>query len=387
MNSARKREREEGQRDTGREPGFYIGRLFGIPVYVSPSWLIVALLITVMFEGPVRTVVDRPASYAVAFAYAVLLYASVFVHELSHAVTARVFGLPVRSVTLNIIGGLTSMDREAATPGRAFLIALAGPLVNLVLAGAGLLLQLTVTLPAVVALLVEALTFANLIVGAFNLLPGLPLDGGHLVRAVVWRITGRRRDGTIAAAWAGRGLAVLTLLAGAVLATDRVQNTGFGWITLIWSALIASFIWVAAGQALSGEFRRARIPSLHARRLARRATLVTPEVPLAEAIRRAQGEQAGALVIVDHDGRPIGLVSERAVQGTPEGRRPWIEVGEVSRRLEPDLTLSADLSGEDLLAAMRSTPAAEYLVVEPGGEVYGVLAGADVDRAFTGGRR
>jgi hypothetical protein len=87
---------------------------------------------------------------------------------------------------------------------------------------------------------------------------------------------------------------------------------------------------------------------------------------------------------VDHDGRPTGLVSEQAVLATPANRRPWIEVGDLSRGLEPGLQLPADLSGEDLVTAIRSAPASEYLLMEPTGRVYGVLAVSDIDRAFAG---
>lgn len=363
-----------------------MGRPFGIPVYVSPSWFLVAALITVMFEGQVHDVVERPFSYLVAFAYAVLLYGSVFIHELSHAVTARAFRLPVRSVTLHVLGGETAIEREAPTPGREFLIAFAGPLVNLVLAGLGLLTHALVPLPDVALLLVDALTFANLLVGVFNLLPGLPLDGGRLVRAAVWKATGHSRNGGIIAGWVGRAVAVACLVAGAYLATygTGTGETGIGWLALLWSALVASFIWVGATQAIRAEHVRDRIPHLDARRLARRATLVTADTPLAEAIRRAHHDHAGAIVIADHDGRPLGLVNEKAVTATPEHRRPWVTVGDLSRGIHDDLTLPADLNGEDLIDALRRAPASEYLLVEPDGRVYGVLATTDVDQAFTG---
>lgn len=367
-----------------------MGRPFGIPVYVSPSWFVVAALITVLFEGQVNDVVERPLSYAVAFTYAVLLYGSVFVHELSHAVTARAFRLPVRSVTLHVLGGETAIEREAPTPGREFLIAFAGPLVNLVLAGLGVLAHLLLPLPGIALLLVDALTFANLLVGVFNLLPGLPLDGGRLIRAAVWKATGHSRNGAIIAGWVGRAVAVACLFAGAWLATYGTGAAegegvgGIGWLALLWSALVASFIWVGATQAIRAEHIRDRIPHLTARGLARRAVLVTPDVPLAEAIRRTHHDQAGAIVITDHDGRPLGLVSEKAVTATPEHRRPWITAGELSRGIDDGLTLPADLSGEDLLDALRRSPATEYLLVEPDGSIYGVLATSDVDRAFAG---
>lgn len=367
---------------TRRPPGIPMGRPFGVPVYVSPSWFPIALLVTVMFEGQVHDAIGRPASYLVAFTYALLLYGSVFVHELSHAVTARSLGLPVRSVTLNILGGETSIGREAPTPGREFLIAFAGPLVNFVLAALGIAAHYLLPLPPVAGLLVDALTIANLLVGVFNLLPGLPLDGGRLVRAAIWKITGHARSGAVAAAWIGRAVAVACLLTGVWLAS--LPGRGFGWLALLWSAMVASTIWIGATHALRAERVRDRIPLLSARRLARRATLVTTDTPLAEAVRRAHEAQAGALVVTDHDGRPLGLVSEKAVNATPEQRRPWITVGDLSRGLEPDLFLPVDLTGEALINALRRAPATEYLLLEPDGGVYGVLAIADVDRAFAG---
>ncbi|MGH3240944.1 MAG: site-2 protease family protein [Spirillospora sp.] len=366
-------------------PGLLMGRILGVPVYVSPSWFLVAVLVTVMFEGQVNDVVERPLSYLVAFTYAVLLYGSVFVHELSHAVTARAFGLPVRSVTLHVLGGETAIEREAPTPGREFLIAFAGPLTNLVLAGLGLAARATLPLSDVTLLLVDALTFANLLVGVFNLLPGLPLDGGRLVRAAVWKATGRSRSGAIIAGWVGRGVAVATLVAGAFLATYSTgEDGGIGWLALLWSALVASFIWVGATQSIRAEHVRDRIPLLSARRLARRATLVTADVPLAEAIRRAREDHAGAIVIADHDGRPLGLVSEKAVTATPEHRRPWVSVGDLSRGVNDQVTLPADITGEELMDALRRAPASEYLLVERDGRVFGVLATTDIDRAFAG---
>ena len=369
-------------------PGLLMGRPFGIPVYVSPTWFLVAIVITIMFEGPASTRVDPPFSYLVAFTYAVLLYASVLVHELSHSVVARLFGLPVRAITLHILGGVSEIEREPRTPGREFLIAFAGPALSAALAGAGYLAYALVPLSPVAELLVEALTFANLVVALFNLLPGLPLDGGRMIRAAVWKVSGRSRTGTLVAGWVGRAVAIGVLLMGALAATYRTSADSSvdanGWLSLVWAALVASFIWMGASAAIRAERLRERIPLLQARRLARRATQVTATLPLAEAIRRANEEGAGALVIVDHDGRPTGLVSEQAVLATPENRRPWVEVGDLSRSIGPELSLPADLAGEDLILAIRRAPASEYLLVEPGGQVYGVLSVTDIDRAFAG---
>jgi CBS domain-containing protein len=143
-------------------------------------------------------------------------------------------------------------------------------------------------------------------------------------------------------------------------------------------------MWMSAGQALRSARVRERLPGLQARALARRAIPIPSSLPLAEAIRRADLAQARALVVVDHDAKPIAIVNEGAVIATPEQRRPWIDAGSLARTLDPDMILSADLSGMDLIEAVRRAPASEYLLVEPSGQVYGVLSTADLDHAFAG---
>jgi len=356
-----------------------MGRPFGIPVYVSPTWFVVAIVITVMFEPQVAEHVGRPFSYVVALAYAVLLYASVLLHEIGHSVVARFFGLPVRAITLHILGGVSEIEQEPRTPGREFLVAAAGPLLSLVLGAAGYATLVLVPLPDVAVLLIQALTIANLIVGVFNLLPGLPLDGGRIVRAAVWKVTGRQRTATVAAGWAGRVVAVAVLVLGAVLS---VSDGGSRWLTVVWAALVASFIWVGAGEAIRVARIRDRIPLLSARALARRAIQVPQTTPLAEAVRRAQEAGAGAIVVVGHDDDPLGIVSETAVLATPEHRRPWVDAASLTRALDPGMILPADISGADLVAAISRAPASEYLLVEPTGELFGVLAAEDISKTF-----
>ncbi|WP_143020441.1 site-2 protease family protein [Sinosporangium album] len=363
-----------------------MGRPFGIPVYVSPTWFIVAAFITITFAPTFQIRPPHlgvPESYAVAFAFAVLLYVSVLLHELAHCVVAKMYGLPVRRITLYLLGGVSEIEREPETPGREFMVAFAGPLLSLGLAAIGFGLEVTVVPEGgVLSLLTWQLWVANLIVGVFNLLPGLPLDGGRMLRAGVWKMTSNPGSGTIAAAWVGRGLAIAMVAVPFALAL--ASNQSLGWEYVIWSVLLASFIWFGATQALRVARVRARIPRVNARALARRAVAVTAETPLAEALRRAAEAQAGAVVVVDHGGRPVAIVNEVAVESTPEQRRPWVTAGSLARSLEPSLVLAADLSGESLIDAMRDAPAGEYLLVERGGEIYGVLATSDVNKVFSG---
>ncbi|MHB1614098.1 MAG: M50 family metallopeptidase [Actinomycetes bacterium] len=362
--------------------GWLMGKPLGIPVYVAPTWLIVAALITWVFAPAVQLRVPGIglARYAVSFAFAVLLYLSVLAHELSHAVVARRLGMPVRRITLQLLGGLTEIEGESRTPGREFLVAFAGPATSLVLGGIGVGLVSLLTPGTITHLLVVELTVANILVGVFNLVPGLPLDGGRVLAAGVWALTGRRATGIRAAAWTGRVAAVGVLVAPIVAAW--LTGTSVDPVMVLWAALIAAFIWAGAGQALATAAVRERLPSLSVRRLTRRAVPVAADLPVSEAVRRAGEAQAGALVVVDRAGNPVGLVSEAAVAATPVGRRPWIQVGTLSRTVEASLVLSADLDGEHLVQALRQAPSSEYLVVERNGDIYGVLVTADVERAF-----
>lgn len=368
------REREAG--------GLVIGRPFGVPVVVSPTWLLIAALITWWFAPLVeqRAPGLGPWRYAVSLAFAVLLYLSVLVHELSHTVVALRFGIPVRRVSLHLLGGVSEIEREPPSPGRELLIAAAGPAVSLVLGGLGM--WATVVLPASgpVRFLALELAGANLLVGVFNLLPGLPLDGGRMLQAAVWRVTGRRTTGLVVAGWAGRVVALLVVAVPLLLTLAAPGHTDLTWT--FFTVLVGLFIWQGGSQAVAVGRLRERLPALHAERLARRAFPVAADLPLAEALRRAAEAGARALVVVDHEHRPVALVNEAAVQATPEQRRPWVSVGTVARALEPGLVLPLHLQGEALVDAMQGTPATEYLLVDGEGRVYGVLARADVDTAF-----
>jgi Zn-dependent protease/CBS domain-containing protein len=372
---------EKPQRRAGG-PGIVIARPLGIPVYISPYWFVIAGVFILVYANELAATLHGDTRFIVAAAFVVLLYLSVLIHELSHCVVARGYGLPVRRILLYPLGGFSEIELEPQTPGREFLVSAAGPALSLLLAAACFGLMRVVSPDTITGTLVSQLRWANLVVGLFNLLPGLPLDGGRMLRAVIWKLTGRPATSTIAAAWAGRVLAVALLVVPFL--TGVVNVTGSGLYAFIWLAVIAVFMWTGAGQAIKATRFRERLPALQARRLARKAVSVAADTPLAEAIRRADQSQARAVVVVDHEDKPIAIVNETAVMATPPQRRPWIEAGSLARTLEPNLVLPADLSGMALLDAIRRAPATEYLLVEPSGQVYGVLATRDVDHAFAG---
>jgi len=364
--------------------GIVIARPFGIPVHISPWWFVIAGFIVLRYAQDLASTLHGSTRFVVAVAFVVLLYASVLIHELSHSLVARAYGLPVRRILLYPLGGVSELEREPPTPWRAFAVSAAGPATSLVLAVGGYGLTRAVPAADVVAsTLVFQFMWANLVIGIFNLLPGLPLDGGMMLRAAIWKVTRRPSTATIAAAWTGRVLALSLFI---LVIDPAVENRiGGDFTTVLWLALIAAFMWTGAGQAIKAARFRERLPALQARRLARKAVSVTANTPLAEALRRAKESEARAVVVVDHEDKPIAILNETAVMATPDQRRPWIEAGSLARTLEPNMVLPADLSGMALLDALRRAPASEYLLVEPSGQVYGVLAARDVDQAFAGG--
>ncbi|MCX4232426.1 site-2 protease family protein [Streptomyces ortus] len=376
-----------------KEPGggLLMGRPFGVPVYVAPSWFLVAALITWVFGGQLDRVLPElgMARYLVSLFFAVAFYASVLVHELAHTVAALRFKLPVRRIQLQFFGGVSEIEKESETPGREFVLAFVGPLLSLVLGGVFYLALQTVEPGTVPGVLLGGLMISNLIVAAFNLLPGLPLDGGRMLRAVVWKITGKPMSGTIAAAWVGRALAI-SVLVGLPLLTHSgslgTESQDIGGMDTVMDALLAAIlagiIWTGAGNSLRVARLREHLPELRARALTRRAVPVETHTPLSEALRRANEAGARALVVVDADGDPLSLVREAAIVGVPEHRRPWVAVSGLAQDLTDGMRVSAELAGEDLLEVLRATPATEYLVVEDSGEIYGVLSAADVEKAF-----
>ena len=377
---------QAGQAGRDRGLGLVVARVFGIPVYVSPYWFVVAALLVYVYANTLDTNISVTRErYLVATGFVVLLYASVLIHELAHCVVARAFSLKVRRVLLYPLGGFSEIEEEPPTPGQEFLVSVAGPVLSLVLAGIAALLTKVVP-DGLPNQLIDQLFRANLLVGIFNLLPGLPLDGGRIFRAGIWRVTGKSAQATVAAGWAGRVLAVAMILVPIAITAGTGGRLGSlvdnsYWL---WLAFIAAFMWLQSGQAIRAARVRERLPGIQARTLARRAIPIPASTPLAEAVRRAEEAQARALVVVDHDAQPIAIVNEDAVIATPPQRRPWIEVGSLARTIEPGMVLSADLSGMELIDAVRKVPASEYLLIEPSGQVYGVLAATDLDHAFVG---
>jgi Zn-dependent protease/CBS domain-containing protein len=251
------------------QAGWRIGSIFGIPLYIDPSWLIILGFFTIangldlLSENPDWGLV----AWGTGFLIALLLFVSVLLHELGHSLVARSQGIKVNSITLFLFGGIAAIDRESQTPGQAFQVAIAGPLVSLTLFAllSILFFQIPQNTPA--AFLVADLAQINLVLGLFNLIPGLPLDGGQILKAAVWKITGDRFSGVHWAARSGQILGWLAIILGVFFAFTT-EEFGFFWMALIgWfvlrnataydtmTNLQETLLQLTAADAMTREFR------------------------------------------------------------------------------------------------------------------------------------
>lgn len=342
-----------------------------VPLYVSPLTLLFAVLIGSTYaqvDASRLPGLDQRQVWLLAGVTALALLVSLVLHEMGHALVAQRLGFEVLSITVFGFGGLTQFRPEPQTPRAEALVAAAGPAVNLLVGGIGWAAYQAVDgQTALGTLLLDVFTL-NLALGVFNLAPGLPLDGGRVLLAGLWRLTHDQLRATRAAAYAGFVVALAVVLLG----------TRFGGASgSIWLFAIAAVIAVGAWQTLKRAQVRGRLPGLSAGGLARRALPVEASLPLAEAMRRATESHSGAVVVVDGRGEPAALMNGAAADAVPTDRRPWTSVSDVARSIQPGLVLDADLAGEQLLAALERTPASEYLVMQQGQPV-GVLAAVDL---------
>lgn len=295
-----------------------IGRVAGAELLIRPSLLAMGLVLVVVFAPQFDRLGGNP--YAIAAVFVAALYTSVLVHELAHVVAARAFGMRAPSVTLHLLGGETHLEGKSRRPLQEFVIAVVGPLTSLLIGVAAWWTAVQLP-PGLTYAVLWSVGFINVLVAGFNMLPGLPLDGGRVFRALIWGLTGSESTGVIAAAWLGR-LAAAALMLWAVLVADLGQPISLTRSLLF--VVVAWFLWQGSGAALA-----------HGRRLARVERIVARE-------------------LADHSAAP-----------PPDAPR-----------------LPADLRGRRLLVAMVEHPAHVYALVEPDGTVVARLDASAVDRAY-----
>ncbi|GAA4354856.1 site-2 protease family protein [Angustibacter luteus] len=362
-----------------QRPGIPIAKVAGIPVYLAPSWFVIALLVVVVFAPQVEVSANLlpPQTYLVAAAYSVILLVSVLVHEFAHALTARAVGLPVQEIVADLWGGHTAFTEQAPDPGRGALVAVVGPVSNAVLAALGWL-----ALPAadgdVVRLLLVAGIYANAFVAVFNLLPGLPLDGGRLVESAVWGATGKRWAGVLVAGWCGRVVAVLVVVWFVV--RPLVQGgrpTTFG---LVWSVMVAVLLWRgASGAVAAGRVFRAadRLDLGH---------YLEPAAALPQST-TAWPSQTGHTVAVDELGHPVGLLraqDARQLAAAPQPPGPNTPLSAVMTVLPSAVVVPADLDGDGVVQALSTQGAHLFIAVDETGRVVGIADSRQLAQALTG---
>ncbi|HWC22395.1 MAG TPA: site-2 protease family protein [Flexivirga sp.] len=290
-------------------PGWQLGTLRGVPVYIGRTWPIIAVVVIATFGPQVADAYPDlgAGAYIVAFIYTLLLLLSVVAHEAAHALVGQWRGYHVRRIVADLWGGHTAYDTDDSSPMSSALVAVVGPLANAVLALAGwLALHAVADDREVARLLIGAVVFTNGFVAIFNLLPGMPLDGGFILDAVVWRLTGSRSAGLLVAGWCGRVVAVGFV--GWTVVRPLVRGETPQTFYVLWSVLIAGFLWVGAGNAIA----RARAGRLFARVRVRdvlRPAAIAPDTALA-----AQLPQATDVVVVDQRGVPWGVIAPAELQ-------------------------------------------------------------------------
>jgi len=355
-----------------------IGRILGIPIMVHISWVLVFVLVTwslARYYFPfVLTQLPSWQYWMLGIVAAFLLFASVLVHELGHCVVALRYRIPIAQITLFIFGGMAQIRREAPTPKAEFLIAIAGPLVSVLVA---LGFWGVAALPGTPVLLVavsEHLRNINLILAAFNLVPGYPLDGGRVLRAGLWAWSKNYHQATRHAARAGQGFAVLLMLVGL---WDLVAGIAIGGV---WFLLIGAFLYTAAQ---SSHRQMAFQESLTGLRV---SDVMTPEVVMLDAgltVDQVVNQYFLRLGFggfpVTEAGRLVGMLSLKELKAIPRERWQEVTVGQVMMPHGPYAEVRPD---EPITVAMERMfhEDRSRLVVKDGDKVVGLVTRSGIAR-------
>lgn len=359
-----------------------IARIAGIPVGVSPWWLVILALITwslgaSYFPEAIHGI-SPAASYALGLASALLLFASILAHEFGHAIVARRHGIEVEEIDLWLLGGVSRMRGEAHDPRDELRYALAGPAVTAAIAACfGVVaLLLPSSTPAVVRALVEYQVFVNGLILVFNLLPAFPLDGGRVLRSLLWRHSGEIAKSTDTAASVGRTFGYLMIGLGGL---EFLGGAPEG----LWLALIGFFIVMAAGAQAAGAQVQAALSGVSAGEL-----MSTPAISIPEHTSLAHAADAyfrpyryNAFPVVDEQGRAVGLVSIAQVEACLRGPRGSAEIGAVADH-DPALIVHAQEDVARLLERPAFARFGRAVVIDPSGRPAGLVSITDVQRAL-----
>jgi len=349
-----------------------VGNLFGIPFYINPSWFLVLGLMTLTYGGQLAytTQLTGIVPWLVGLFASLLLFASVLAHELGHSFVAIAQGIQVKSITLFIFGGLASLEKESKSPEGAFLVAIAGPLVSLVLFAVFTVIQLTVPLPFALSLVVSLLAYINLILALFNMIPGLPLDGGNVLKAIVWKITGNPQKGVIFAGRFGQFFGWTAVIIGALGTLNVIPFGNF------WTVFIGWFLLQNAGTAAQSAQLEDKLNHFTA---ADALTAESPIVPENTTLREFAnnfiiGKQPWRkFLVVDENGILSGVMDIEDLRAT--STHLWNEtfVKDLMKSKEEVKTIDDSLSLLEVVKRLEQQKEPELTVVKEDGTVLGLV--------------
>jgi len=330
--------------------GLYIGRIFGIDIHIDASWILIFLLVTWSLASglfPVWHPAWGPGMrWGVALAASILFFASILLHELSHSLVAKAYGLPVRRITLFLFGGVSNIEREPPTPKIEFLMAVVGPITSILLGIIFLALatfgvmrsgatahdaESVISRLGPVTTLLAWLGPINILLGIFNLIPGFPLDGGRILRSALWKATNDLRKATAWATGAGRVVGWLFIFAGVAMAFGvRLPFFGTGLISGLWLIFIGWFLNSAAASSYQQAVVRNLLGDVPVFRLMRlNVPTVAPSLPLNRLVYEyVMGTDERAFPVMDGE-RLLGLVCLEDIRKVPREAWEHTTVGEV----------------------------------------------------------
>lgn len=364
--------------------GLRIGRLFGIDLEIHASWLVVFVLV---FINLTFSVLPQAAystglgiNIVLGLAMTLLFFGSVVAHELAHSLVGRAFGVRIEKITLFIFGGVAQMSGEPKDAPSEFLMAAAGPASSLLLGvGFGVLYILAVfaQAPANVSFALQSLATINVILAVFNLMPGFPLDGGRLFRAVIWLVTKDMEKATRIATRSGQGLAILLMAGGAFIALTPPYDPGGFWYALIgfflYNAASGSYQQMELGRLLSGV----QVSEIMTRGVLTVPADITLEALVADYFLRLRH---GRFPVIE-DGRMVGTVTLNDVRQVP--REGWgaLEVGAVTTPLTEEDFVGPEEPAYAALLRLAASRSGQLLVREAG-RVTGILTKTDLMEAI-----
>jgi Zn-dependent protease/predicted transcriptional regulator len=366
-----------------RGGGLKIGRVFGIPIYLHTSWFFIFFLITYSFAVEFSSLNpnwSETQRWTAGLLTSLLFFGSVLFHELSHSVVALRYRIPVKSITLFIFGGVASISRDPDRPGQEFLIAAAGPLSSFALAAGFWLLAAVSPSASIPYELGRSLRNINAGLAVFNLLPGFPLDGGRLLRSIVWGINKNYARATRIAARSGQVIAYLMIALGlfsvwqpSLLGGDMLGGLWLafiGWFLL--SAARSSYTQISVRGVLEG-LRAADIMSAEMSTVGRDMSLEEYGQEVARTGRRAH--------LVVSDGQLVGLMTVEALQAVPREEWPMTSVQAVMVSRDRVQWAAPEEPAMELLDRMRRTEVDQMAVINDG-NVVGLVTRDSVQRAL-----